>query len=203
MFKLEKLLLFLLICVCLVVTVVLLDAVIDPSHFISTVYARLNDTSKPVRDLIYLPGFDLSEPVQDEIYLPEIDLIEDEFLQEAVEDISVLIETGWDIFRSKGFAFEIQFPKEVVQKSILNQDAVNSGIGLAPQTPVWQFQVDNPVYYQGTNLIDASLLIHVIEGQDHESQCLAFKQAVSLMRRHIARPGNCPNVPYCKCDTSP
>ncbi|MCK4748802.1 MAG: glycoside hydrolase family 25 protein, partial [Bacteroidales bacterium] len=161
MFKLEKLLLFLLICVCLVVTVTLLDAVIGPSNFISTVYARLND------------GI---EPVQDEIYLPDLEESTEEILQETVEEISILVETGWDVFRNEGYSFEIQFPKQVVQKSILNQDVINSGIGLAPEAPVWQFRVDNPLYYQGTNLIDASLFIHVLEGEDQEEACLAFKQ---------------------------
>lgn len=161
MFKLEKLLLFLLIGVCLVVTVVLLDAVIDPSHLISTVYARLNDST---------------ETVQAEVYVPELDEPQEETFQETAEDISVLVQSGWEVFRSEGFAFEIQFPKEIVRKSILNQDAVNSGVGLSPEAPVWQFRVDDPLYYQGTNLIDASLLIHVLEGQDQENQCLSFKQ---------------------------
>ena len=170
MFKLDKLLLFLLICVCLVVTVVLLDAAIGPSNLISTVYARLNDTVEPVQEEIFLP-----ELVETEIeMLPEVLEVGD--VLETGEGIPVLAETGWDIFTSKGFAFEIQYPKQVVQKSILNQDAVNSGIGLAPKAPVWQFRVDDPQYYQGTNLIDASLLIHVLEGQDQESQCLSFKQ---------------------------
>ena len=175
MFKLEKILLFLLICVCLVITVVLLDAVIGPSNFINTVYARLSDTAVPGSDEIYLP-----ELMENQIVLVQenADPAEGDvdILQDTVEEISSLVETGWDKFRSAGYAFEIQFPKEVVQKSILNQDAVNSGVGLAPEAPVWQFQINDPRYYQGTNLIDASMLIHVIEGEEQESQCLSFKQ---------------------------
>ncbi len=158
MFKLDKILLFLLICVCLAVTVVLLEAAVGPS---TTVFARLGE---------------ITQPVEEDIFIPQNELSEIEILQEGFGELTVLAQSGWDVFRNEGYAFEIQFPKQVVQKSILNQDAVNSGVGLAPEAPVWQFRIDNPDFYQDTNLIDASILIHVIEGQDKADQCLSFKQ---------------------------
>ncbi|NQS91642.1 MAG: glycoside hydrolase family 25 protein, partial [Chloroflexi bacterium] len=157
MFRSEKILLSLLVGICLIVSVVLVDAVIDPSVLIHTVYARLNDSPESVLEEIYVEGF------------------EEEIDQISVDEVAALLQEGWDSFRNEGFAFEIQFPKQVVQKSILNQDALNAGVGVNPDAPVWQFRLDNPALYQGTNLEDASLLIHVLEGKDQEEACAAFK----------------------------
>ena len=161
MFKTEKIFLILLTGICLIITIVLLDSVMDPALLMRTVYARFSDPA---------------DPSSSEIYIPEL---EEELIEETSDDLSddlsPLLQESWDLFRSEGFAFEIQFPKEVVRKSILNQDALNAGVGVNPEAPVWEFHLDNPVLYAGTNLVDASLLVHVLEGEDQEKACISFK----------------------------
>ena len=157
MFKSENILLLLLIGICLIVSVVLLDAVIDPSLLIHKVYARWGDSSELPDEGIYFP--ELIEELEGEI----------------TNEVATLFQEGWDIFRSEGFAFEIQFPKEIVRKSILNQDALNAGVGVNPEAPVWEFHLDNDALYQGTNLVNASLLIHILEGKEQEVLCSDFK----------------------------
>ena len=149
--------LFLLVGVCLIISVVLIDTLMDPAQMIRTVYARF--TEEP-------------EPTAEEIYIPEL---EEEVIEVISDEIQSTLQEGWDLFRSEGFAFEIQFPKEVVQKSILNQSALNSGVGVNPEAPVWEFRLDKKDLYQGTNLVDASVLVHVLEGKDQEIDCATFK----------------------------
>jgi GH25 family lysozyme M1 (1,4-beta-N-acetylmuramidase) len=156
MFRTEKIFLFLLISTCLVISVVLVGSLMDPATLLETAFARITGDPIPEMEGVYLP--DLEELVQDGSLDGAVNLIRD----------------GWNLFRSEGFAFEIQFPQQVVKKSILNQEALNTGVGLAPQAPVWEFRLDNPEYYLGTNLVDASLVIHVLEGVDQESACSSF-----------------------------
>ena len=167
MFKSERIMLFLLIGICLIVSIVLIDTLMDPAMLIRKVYARFTDSP---------------EPTVDEIYIPEM---EEEIVEEISGEVSSLLQEGWNLFRSEGFAFEIQFPKEVVQKSIHNQVALNAGVGVNPEAPVWEFRLDNNDLYQGTNLVDASILVHVLEGKDQEADCAAFKPdcPVSIKRR--------------------
>ena len=174
MFKSDKIWLFLLISICLIVCVVLVDTLMDPAVLIKTVYARITGTE---------------EPALTEIYIPDEDL---EMIAELTEDVVPVLQEGWDWFRSEGFAFEIMFPKEVVRKSVLNQVALNAGVGVNPEAPVWQFHLQDTDAYQGTNLINASLLIHVLEGADQEKACLAFKpgsvyQTPSQMRDELMK----------------
>jgi lysozyme len=159
MLKTEKLLLFLLVSICLIVTLVLIDALMDPALLIRSVYARINNLEPPTNDNIYQPGVD-------EVTLQPAD--------QLIEDEIELVINGWELFRSEGFAFEIQYPREVVRKSALNQDAINSGVGLSAGVPVWQFRLNEDKYYQDTNLIEASVLIHVLEGKSQAEQCLTF-----------------------------
>jgi len=94
-----------------------------------------------------------------------------EFNQGAVERL----EEGWQRFRSEGYAFQIDFPRQVNKKSILNQKALNAGFNLSPGTPVWEFKLQDDRYYQNTNLIDASLVIHVLRGEDQVQACSEFR----------------------------
>ncbi len=157
MLRSEKIFLFLLISVCMIISIVLIDSIIDPAILIRTAYARI--TGSPVPEI---------EPV----YLPDFESADSEATRDGFES---QVQDGWKLFRSEGFAFEIQFPQQVVRKSILNQDALNTGVGLSPQAPVWEFHLDDPDYYQGTNLVDASLVIHVLEGADQEDFCNSFQ----------------------------
>ena len=156
MFRTEKIFLFLLISTCLVISMVLIGSLMDPGTLLQTVYARITGDPMPDVEGLYLPS--LEEISQDG----------------SIEGAINLIQDGWNLFRSEGFAFEIQFPQQIEKKSILNQEALNTGVGLAPQAPVWEFRLDNPEYYQGTNLLDASLVIHVIEGVDQQEACSSF-----------------------------
>jgi len=161
MFKTEKIFLILLIGICLIVSIVLLDSVMDPALLMRTVYARISD---PLASS------------QSEVYIPDIKVeVLEEITDEVSDELSPLLQKEWDRYRSEGFAFEIQFPREIVRKSILNQDVLNAGIGVNPEAPVWEFNLDNPELYTGTNLVDASLLVHVLEGKDQEKACNSFK----------------------------
>ncbi len=157
MFKSERIMLFLLIGICLIVSVVLIDTLMDPALLIRTVYARITDSPDPSTEGIFIPE------------------IEGETIEEILDVAAPLLQEGWDWFRSEGFAFEIQFPKDIVRKSILNQSALNYGVGVSPEAPVWEFRLDDQKFFQGTNLVDASILIHVLEGKDQENYCSSFK----------------------------
>ena len=156
MLRSEKIFLFLLISVCLIISVVLIDSLMDPAILIRTAYARITGSPIPEFDSVFKP--EIEETGQDQI----------------LEGLDTLLQDGWNLFRSEGFAFEIQFPQQVVKKSVLNQDALNAGVGLDPKAPIWEFHLDDPEYYQGTNLVDASLIIHVLEGADQEASCSSF-----------------------------
>lgn len=157
MFKSEKIFLFLLISVCLIISIVLIDSLIDPAILIRTAYARI--TGSPLPEI-------------DGVYTPEIEGLDQD---QNLEGMVNLLEDGWNLFRSEGFAFEIQFPQQVVKKSALNQDALNAGVGLDPQAPIWEFHLNDPEHYLGTNLLDASLIVHVLEGAEQEASCSTFQ----------------------------
>ncbi len=93
---------------------------------------------------------------------------------------------GWQTFRSEGYAFEIQFPAGVQPKSTLNPQALNAGVGADPDTAVWAFTLDDPAYYRETNLLEASLLIHVLREPDQADACGEFLPG-SVYRRDPAR----------------
>ena len=148
MINTERVFLFLLITICLLISIVVVSANVDPSLLISTVFASGE----------FVPGFG-----------------EGLFTPEEMEEILPLVQEGWEIYRDEGYGFEIQFPKTVVRKSVLNQNAINSGVGVAPDAPVWKFTLDDPSLYQGTNLVDASLLVHVLRGDENVNACSSFK----------------------------
>ena len=147
MIKSEKVLLFLLISICLLVSIILVDALVDPAVLIATVFASDENSSENPSEDIFTP---------------------------SLEEVSLLLD-GWEIFRSEGYAFEIQIPQKVVQKSMLNQDVLNTGIGVLPEAAVWEFDLDDPSLSQGTNLLEASLVIHVLQGEDQVAACSQFQ----------------------------
>jgi len=138
MFKVENILLLLIVIVCFLVSLVLVMLVIKPEIFPSPVYAS---------------------EAQEEELIP-------------VKEIS---DEDWQVYRNEGFAFEISYPNTVIQKSAPDQGALNAGVGVSPGTPVWQFRLDDMGNYQGTNLIDASLVIHVGNQEGDTSRCSEFK----------------------------
>ena len=148
MINTERVFLFLLITICLLISLVLVSAIVDPSLLISTVFAS-GENTLGLEEVVFSP--------------------------EEMEEILPLVQEGWEIYRDEGYGFEIQFPKTVVRKSLLNQNVINSGVGVAPDAPVWKFSLDDQTLYQGTNLLDASLLIHVIQGDEALAACSSFE----------------------------
>ncbi|MGB2963318.1 MAG: GH25 family lysozyme [Anaerolineales bacterium] len=144
----EKIFLTIIISICLLVCIVIVNAVVDLS--VLTAYALGSVNSA-------------------------LDTIFGENTPPLQEDITYPLEEGWEFFRSEDYGFEIQFPKEVTRKSILNQDALNAGVGVAPESAVWEFVLENPSLYQGTNLVEASLLIHVLHDEVSINACTQFK----------------------------
>jgi len=138
MFKVENILLLLIVVICFLVSLVLVGLVIKPEIFPGPVYAS---------------EVEVEEVIQ-------------------VEEIS---DEDWQVYRNENFAFEISYPNTVIQKSTLDQDSLNAGVGVSPGTPVWQFRLDESKLYQGTNLIDASLVIHVGHQEGNSSSCSEFK----------------------------
>jgi len=94
---------------------------------------------------------------------------------EELIPVKEISEEDWQVYRNEDFAFEISYPDTVIQKSALDQSALNAGVRVSPGTPVWQFRLDDKGNYQGTNLIDASLVIHVGNQEGDTSRCSAFK----------------------------
>ncbi len=148
MIKPEKILLLLLISICLLVSIIMVDALVDPAVLIATVFASTENSSEVITEENVVP---------------------------SLEEIPLLLEDDWQVYRNEGFAFEISYPNTVIQKSTLDQGALNAGIGVSPGTPVWQFRLDDKGNYQGTNLIDASLVIHVGNQEGDTSRCSEFK----------------------------
>jgi len=159
MFKSEKIFLFLLITVCLIISLVVIDALMDPALLIRTAYARFTGTEETAGEGLFLP-----------------ELFGDQAQGQLVEGATEFLQDSWNLYRSVDFAFEIQYPKVVEQKSIPNQDALNAGLGLMSETPIWQFQLDEPAFYKGTNLLEASVLVNVLEGKDQQAYCSSFKE---------------------------
>ena len=94
---------------------------------------------------------------------------------EGLIPVKEISDEDWQVYRNEDFAFEISYPDTVVQKSALDQSALNAGVGVSPGTPVWQFRLDDKGNYQGTNLVDASLVIHVGNQEGDTSRCSEFK----------------------------
>ena len=78
----------------------------------------------------------------------------------------------WQEFRDDGYGFEIAYPPAVNQKSIPNQNSLNAGLGFPRDTPVWEFRIATDRYFQQTNLLQASVVIHVSTDLERRDTCL-------------------------------
>ncbi len=103
-----------------------------------------------------------------------------------LDQILESLQQGWEVFRSEGYGFEISFPDPVQPKSMLDPSALNAGVGVSPDAAVWEFSLESPEYYRGTNLVDASLLIHVLQDPRDTQNCSEFKPGSSLKREGTA-----------------
>jgi GH25 family lysozyme M1 (1,4-beta-N-acetylmuramidase)/ribosomal protein S16 len=83
----------------------------------------------------------------------------------------------WNSFRSEGYGFEIRFPDSIREATVYNRKGLSKGINAAADDPaIWEFQVKDPVFYQGTNLQEASLVVTVTTGEPAVRVCSGFKQ---------------------------
>ena len=113
-----------------------------------------------------------------------------ESFQGTVDGVVEELKEGWQRFRSEGYAFQIDFPQQVSKKSVLNQEALNAGLGMSPEAPVWEFELKDPAYSEDTNLLDASLVIHVLRDEEAVENCSAFKS-----RSKVSRDPDAPETP--------
>ncbi len=77
----------------------------------------------------------------------------------------------WQTYRNDDFGFEIYFPKDVKRELNFHGKNLNTGVGVNPKSPVWKFSFRDKSYFQGTNLIDAGIIIHVLQGEEAVSNC--------------------------------
>lgn len=145
--KLVRMILFLLIGVCLLVSIVMVGIVIDPDVVLSYVYGSTSEGRKT-------DHLDLGPSRSDDQYPPE----------------------GWVEFRSEEYGFQIRYPESVTSKTVINRQGLNAGMGADSDTPVWEFALDDSRYYQGTNLLKASLVINVSHNPEAVSECSQFMQ---------------------------
>lgn len=146
---------------------VLIAVIFLSSLLISVVFVAM------VFDLGLVPegGFKLGKPEE----------VSDSF-QQTNDAVIESLQNGWQRFRNEGYAFQIDFPQQISKKSVLNQEALNTGMGMRPETPVWEFKVKDERYYQDTNLIEASLIIHVLRGEEEIEGCSEFKARSKSMQ---------------------
>lgn len=169
MFKTENILLILLIAVCFLVSMVVIDSLIDPGEILRAVLGQ----------------------GQIEIYQPELedDLVQTEDGGEPVLDSSTEgLPEGWKLYRNEGYAFEIGYPDSVVDKSIPEQAALNAGLGRPADSPVWEFKLTDPDFYQNTNLVSASVVVQVTRGQNTLAECTQYKNGSQYQRTKAPLP---------------
>ena len=82
---------------------------------------------------------------------------------------------GWQDFISEGYAFQISYPDTFLPEIAPDQNALNAGLGVPEGSPVWQFDLVDPVFFEGTNLIEASIVIQISPGKDAKSACSSYK----------------------------
>jgi len=95
----------------------------------------------------------------------------------AVQNQAVMdtyLQQGWKIYQDPDFGFEIFYPSGFSQKTIFSGEALNSGLSLPGDTPVWKFSLD-PAYFSGTNLLEVSLVINVLPSAEEAAACLESK----------------------------
>lgn len=162
--KFEKIILLLLTSVCFLVGMVLVGIIVDPNVVLDYVYASSGE---------------------------EGDLYEIEPVSSRSEDQNH--HEDWSEFRSEEYGFRIQYPESVSSKTVINRHGLNAGIGTETDTPVWQFTLDEPQYFQRTNLVEGSLVINVAHNPDAVVTCSQFKQG-SLIKAKQGEKKNPPIV---------
>ena len=145
MFKLENILLLVLVLVCTLVTLSILGAVLG-DNLVSVLFEAASEFSSKKEDL---------PPLNPPEAIPE--------------------DGDWQVFRNEGYAFQIHYPQEVVHKSLPDKNSLDAGIEVPENSAVWEFYLNDSKLYEGTNLLDASLVIHVSRGEEAISACKTYK----------------------------
>lgn len=81
----------------------------------------------------------------------------------------------WQEYRSESYGFQIKFPEIVSPKDVYNRKGLNAGVGNKGTTPIWKFQLEDPRFYEGTNLLDASLIINISTDPEQVAACSQSK----------------------------
>lgn len=96
---------------------------------------------------------------------------------------------GMRDYTDNGYGFKIQFPESIKQDVHISKKSLNSSLGLPSDTPLWKFSLDNDLHSK-TNLVDASLLIHVMKSKKAVKNCSAFEDGSIYKTRksHLSAP---------------
>jgi len=84
-------------------------------------------------------------------------------------------EDGWQIFQEPGFGFELQYPADVTLVSNYDGKALNSGLNSPSEAPVWKFSLVKPKLFEGTNLIEASIIVNILPVLEGQTDCSAIR----------------------------
>ena len=84
-------------------------------------------------------------------------------------------EDGWQIFQDPDFGFEIQYPDSVNLVSNYDGKALNSGLNSPSEAPVWKFSLVEPKLFEGTNLIEASIIVNILPVLEGQTDCSAIR----------------------------
>ncbi|NQS92204.1 MAG: glycoside hydrolase family 25 protein, partial [Chloroflexi bacterium] len=159
MFKLENVLLFILIAVCALVSFTLVESVIGERGFVGTVLAASDS-------IVYENIVGSDNNVTNMVVFDE----------GTAEDLSAQMNAdGWQEFRSEGYAFELSYPPQILLNGIPDQKSLNAGLEVPEGTPVWQFYMADPALFEGTNLVEASIVVQVSRGEGALAACLSYK----------------------------
>jgi len=165
MFKLENMLLFILIIICALVSYTLVESVIGEGDIVGTVLAASDRITN-------------ENSIGSDNNLPNIIEFDEDahVVDRNAEDLSAQMNAdGWQVFRSEGYAFELSYPATILPKIIPDHKSLNAGLEVPEETPVWQFYLSDPALFEGTNLVDASFVVQVTRGEDALSACLRYK----------------------------
>lgn len=96
----------------------------------------------------------------------------------------------WNTYRSERFGFEIRYPEDVTRKNVYAPKTINQGLGERPGTPVWQFHLGDPVFYQNTNLDQSVIIINVLHSPEAVSECTEFKpgSVIKAKQKSVGKP---------------
>lgn len=99
----------------------------------------------------------------------------------------------WGTLRREEYGFEIRVPETLKQQQQFAGKALNVGVGVAEHTPVWKFTLSDPQLMEDTNLLEASLVIHVSQGKKAAAAC-SEPHPTSLNGQQGARSKSLPTV---------